>query len=70
MVASAAHTVTPWVPIFKGIEQASGTNDTSDPVTLSVSALRLDLQDPDLRLFVTPPITNNHVPDQRETFLL
>ena len=68
-VARAANTVTPWVPIFKGIEEASGTNNESNPVTLSVHALRLDLQDPDIRLFITPPITNNYVPNSRETFL-
>ena len=49
-VTRAANTVTPWVPIFKGIDQASGTNNESNPVTLSVNALRLDLQDPDIRL--------------------
>ncbi|HMJ65256.1 MAG TPA: hypothetical protein VK615_07880, partial [Candidatus Binatia bacterium] len=67
-VAPGASTVTPWVPIFKGIDQATGTNNGGG-VTLSVNALRVDLQDPDIRLFVTPPVTNNYVPDQRETLL-
>jgi Phosphodiester glycosidase len=66
-VAPAASTVTPWVPIFKGIEHAIGTNDGA--VMLSVNAMRIDLQDPDVRLFVTPPITNNYVPDSRETLM-
>jgi hypothetical protein len=67
-LANAASTVSPWVPIFQGIEQASGTNNDS-AVSLSVNALRIDLQDPEVRLFVTPPVTNNYVPDSRETFL-
>src|SRR5688572_658581 len=66
-VASATNTVSSWVPIFKGIEQATGTNDGS-PVNLSVTALRIDLQDPDIRLFVTPP-ASNYVANSRETLL-
>src|SRR5687768_9970477 len=66
--APAASTVTPWVPIFKGIDEATGTNNDA-AITLSVHALRVDLQDPDVRLHVTPPITNNYVPNQRETLL-
>ena len=66
-VASATNTVSSWVPIFKGIEQATGTNDGS-PVNLSVNALRIDLQDPDVRLFVTPP-ASNYVANSRETLL-
>jgi len=64
----AANSVTPWVPIFKGIEQATGTNNGFS-VQLSVDAVRVDLHDPDIRLLVTPPVTNNYVVDQRETFL-
>lgn len=66
-VAPAASTVTPWVPIFKGIEQATGTNN-GGAVELSVNAVRIDLHDPDVRLFVTPPATN-YVANQRETLL-
>src|SRR5512138_2491617 len=69
VTAPAANTVSPWVPIFKGIEAATGTNDGGGGVTLSVHALRVDLQDPDVRLFVTPAVTNNYVPNQRETLL-
>lgn len=67
-VASATNTVSSWVPIFKGIEQATGTNNDGATVALSVNALRVDLHDPDVRLFVTPPATN-YVANQRETFL-
>src|SRR5688572_3737715 len=66
-VASATNTVSSWVPIFKGIEQATGTND-GGTVALSVNALRIDLRDPDIRLFVTPP-ASNYVANQRETLL-
>ena len=67
-VAQAASAVSPWVPIFQGIDQATGTNEGSGVVALSVNALRVDLQNPEIRLVVTPPITNNYVPDSRETF--
>src|SRR5688572_25725307 len=43
--ASAANTVSSWTPIFKGIEQASGTNNQAG-TPLSVYAVRVDLQDP------------------------
>jgi len=66
-VASATNSVSPWTAIFKGIEQASGTNDGST-VSLSVNALRIDLQDPDVRLFITPP-ASNYVANSRETLL-
>lgn len=64
-----ASSVTQWVPIFQGIDQATGTNNVSSPVSLAVNALRIDLRDPDIRLMLTPPVTNNYVPDQRETLL-
>ena len=66
-MASATNTVSSWVPIFKGIEQATGTNDGST-IALSVNALRIDLQDPEVRLFVTPP-ASNYVANSRETLL-
>jgi hypothetical protein len=67
--ARGASSISPWLPIFQGIEHSTGTNDMSARGTLSVNALRIDLQDPEVRLMVTPPITDNYVPDQRETFL-
>ena len=72
LAAVAAHSalsVSPWVPIFQGIEQATGTNGASALGPLSVHALRIDLQDPDIRLKLTPPVTNNYVPNVRETLL-
>jgi hypothetical protein len=65
----AASSVTPWAPIFQGIEQASGTNNATTTVSLAVNALRIDLRDPDIRLMLTPPVTNNYVTNQRETLL-
>jgi exopolysaccharide biosynthesis protein len=65
----ASSSVTPWVPIFQGIEQATGTNNATTTVALAVNALRIDLQDPDIRLMLTPPLTNNYVANQRETLM-
>lgn len=67
--ARGGASVTPWVPIFQGIDEAGGTNDASYLGTLSAHALRVDLQNPDIRLTITPPVTNNYVPEQRETLL-
>jgi hypothetical protein len=64
-----ASSVSAWVPIFQGIDQAKGTNDAAYLGTLSANALRVDLQNPDIRLNITPPVTNNYVPDVRETLL-
>jgi len=67
--ARGAISVSAWTPIYQGIDQASGTNDASFIGTLSAHALRVDLQNPDIRLMITPPVTNNYVADQRETLL-
>jgi hypothetical protein len=67
--AQGASSVTPWVPIFQGIEQAAGTNNATTTVSLAVNALRIDLRDPDIQLALTPSVTNNYVPNQRETLL-
>lgn len=61
-------TYTPWIPIFKGIDRASGTNTAGYTGGQHVAqAVRIDLQDPDVRLFTTPPVTNNWVANSRET---
>lgn len=67
--ARGASSVTPWIPIFQGIDEATGTNSASTYGTLSVNALRIDLQNPDIRLKTTPAVTNNYVPNVRETLL-
>src|SRR6267143_7030583 len=57
--------VSPWTPIYKGIERAVGTNCPSTVVTNNgvvftdstlqvANCLRIDLTDPDVRLFTTP----------------
>src|SRR6267143_141398 len=59
----------PWIPIFKGVDHAVGTNTPGGggfPDLQVVNALRIDLSDPDVRLFSTPPITN-YLADSRET---
>src|SRR5687768_17606618 len=66
--ARGASTVSPWVPVFQGIDQATGTNDGTIS-TLSAHAMRIDLRDPDVRLITTRAVTNNYIPDQRETQL-
>ena len=56
-----APTTTGWVPLFKGVDYLTGTNGTSsgDFQNLMVAhILRVDLSDPDVRLFPTPPHTN------------
>src|SRR5713101_6865609 len=47
LVASQASViVNPWVPIFKGIDHATGQEVASDGRLLAVNALRIDLHDP------------------------
>src|SRR5579859_1180943 len=45
----------PWVPIFKGIDHAVGTNTPGSGAIASnlqvVNALRVDLTDPDIQLY-------------------
>mgnify|MGYP000633944325 CR=1 FL=1 len=69
VTARAEIIYTPWTPIFKGIELARGTNTagwSGNPHV--VRALRIDLQDPDVRIFTTPPNTNNWLANSRETY--
>src|SRR6266704_5284477 len=50
--------VNPWVPIFKGIDHATGTETNAVNIYLLVNALRIDLHDPDVQMFTDPPCTN------------
>lgn len=52
----AAVIVSPWAPVFKGIDLADGQQDS--PVLHRVLCYRVDLADPDIRLFTTPKCTN------------
>lgn len=71
MVTRAEMVVTPWVPIFKGIDHAIGTNypDSIIPRLQVVNCVRVDLTDPDVELLTTPRATN-YVADNTETYTL
>ncbi len=63
---------TSWSPLFKGIEHIAATN-TADAVIQRLSVancLRIDLLDPDVQLFPSPPNTNSYVPNVNETYAL
>ncbi len=66
----AATLVGPWTPIFKGVDHSVSTNIPGAGASFGtlqvVHAFRVDLKDPDIRLFTNPRITNNYVADQRE----
>jgi hypothetical protein len=69
--AQAAPLPGPWVPIFKGIDHAVGTNNPSLPGNFPnewqvVHCVRVDLTDPDVRLFTTPRAPS-YVAESRET---
>ncbi len=73
LAATAAPVPGPWVPIFKGVEHAGGTNVPgqagSFPRLQVVYCERVDLTDPDVRLFTTPRAAN-YVAESRETLTL
>src|SRR5439155_721997 len=59
----------PWVPVFKGIDHAVGTNTPGGGGMRNlqvVHSLRIDLTDRDIQLFSTPRISN-YSADFRET---
>src|SRR2546425_6395142 len=73
-------TVTPWAPLYKGVDHAIGSNCPpttviNNGVTFSDNALqvahcvRVDLTDPDVRLFTTPRAPG-WVAESRETLSL
>ena len=63
----------PWIPLFKGIDAAAGTNwpGGSSPIVeqQSVRCVRVDLTDPDVQLFATPRAPS-YAADYRETLSL
>jgi hypothetical protein len=65
----AAPVLGPWVPLFKGIDHARGTNapDASNPDLNVVNVARVDLSDPDIRLKPTPRIATGYNDGFRET---
>ena len=58
----------PWVPLFKGIDYATGTNTPGNefPSLSAAHIARIDLHDPDIRLFSSPRI-DDFVADASET---
>ena len=67
--AQAATVIGPWVPIFKGIDHAVGTNTPGGGGIAElqvVQAIRVDLTDADIR-FLSTPRYKNDVPDSQET---
>jgi exopolysaccharide biosynthesis protein len=71
--ALAGPAIGPWVPIFKGIEHAVGTNDPNIagnfPELQVVHCVRVDLTDTDVQLFPTPR-ASSYVAESRETLTL
>ena len=68
-VAWAAPVLGPWIPLFKGIDHARGTNiaDASNPDLNVINVARIDLQDPDVSFLATPRIASGYVEGSRET---
>lgn len=68
--ADATPILTPWTPAFKGIDRVVGTNTPGGGGVFTnlqvIHALRIDLTDPDVRLFTTPRLTN-YVAEVQET---
>ena len=59
-VLQAQMTVSPWRPVFQGIDHAVGTNfpDSTIPVLQVANCMRVDLRSPDIKLFASPPAPN------------
>jgi hypothetical protein len=70
-VSQATMIVGSWNPLFKGVDQAVGTNfaDATIPRQQVVHCVRVDLQDPDVRLFPTPKAPG-YIAESRETLTL
>ena len=69
--AAGSTTLTPWSPVFKGIDHAIGTNipgtSAAYPDRMVMHVMRVDLLDPDIKLLPTPRIANNYISNERET---
>ncbi|MEO7297127.1 MAG: phosphodiester glycosidase family protein [Verrucomicrobiota bacterium] len=49
-----AITISPWIPIFRGVDRATGEADAAESRVQKVNVLRVDLNDPGVALFSTP----------------
>jgi hypothetical protein len=59
-----------WVPLFKGIDYAIGTNNPGNgamPDLMVIYAARVDLTDPNIQFYATPRIASDYAVDDRET---
>ncbi|HTI68410.1 MAG TPA: phosphodiester glycosidase family protein [Candidatus Limnocylindria bacterium] len=67
----AGTSLTPWVPVFKGIDHAVGTNvpgtGASFDNLMVMHVMRVDTSDPDIRFMTSPRIAANYTPGVRET---
>jgi len=79
-LAQASLDFTPWRPLFKGIEHSRGTNTPPTTITINgvtitdntlqvANCLKIDLSDPDVRLFTTPRAPG-WIAESRETLSL
>ena len=71
---TAAHgqmSVGPWIPIFKGVSRAVGTNypNASNTTNQAVNCVKVDLTDPDVQILTTPPAPG-YVTNSNETISL
>jgi hypothetical protein len=69
LITQASTELGPWIPMFKGVDYAVGTNTPGNggfPELQVINALRINLADPDVVLFTTPRITN-YLVNSRET---
>ena len=67
--ANAGTVLGPWIPIFQGIDRATGTNTPGGggfPDLSVAQVVRVDLTDPDVKTFATPPCPD-FIPDFQET---
>jgi hypothetical protein len=69
--SQAQTSVTPWQPLYKGIDYARGTNlylSQTVPLTnlMVATCLKIDLTDPDVQLLTTPPAPG-YIAGSRET---
>ncbi len=54
--AYATKSVSTWLPLFRGVDQAVGFTDSLEPVSQFAQAIRIDMSDPDI-LFITSSAT-------------
>ncbi|HUR46363.1 MAG TPA: phosphodiester glycosidase family protein, partial [Candidatus Saccharimonadales bacterium] len=69
LLVTQAQTITPWQPLYKGIDFARGTNlgpNATFTHLMVVTCLKIDLTDPDIQFLATPRAPG-YLPPSRET---